>query len=177
MPADAGQQVPTGSRSLYADVADDGSAGRFGDDIEPDNPNHWPGYPDELTAARDASRSPHAVTTGHATVEGERCILIGFEFGFLGGSAGVAEGARITRAFEVAMAERVPVVCVAASGGARIQEGTGALVQMQAFATAVAAARRAGIPYIAVATDPTTGGVWSSLIACAVSIARRYGLE
>ncbi|HSR85536.1 MAG TPA: carboxyl transferase domain-containing protein [Streptosporangiaceae bacterium] len=167
MPADAGHQVPTGSRPLYADVADDGSAGRFGDDIEPGNPNHWPGYPDQLTAARDANRSRHAVTTGHATVEGEPCILIGFEFGFLGGSAGVAEGARITRAFEVAMAQRVPVVCVAASGGARIQEGTSALVQMQAFATAVAAARRAGIPYIAVATDPTTGGVWSSLIACA----------
>ena len=78
---------------------------------------------------------------------------------------GAAEGARIARAFSVAMAERLPVVCVAASGGSRMQEGTSALLQMQAVAAAIAAARRAGIPHIAVAGDPTTGGVWSSLIA------------
>jgi len=105
------------------------------------------------------------VTTGLATVAGEPCVLIGFEFSFLGGSIGVAEGTRIAGAFSVATAERLPVVCVAASGGSRVQEGTSALVQMQVAAAAIAAARGAGIPYIAVAGDPTTGGVWSGLIA------------
>jgi acetyl-CoA carboxylase carboxyl transferase subunit beta len=78
---------------------------------------------------------------------------------------GTAEGVKIVRAFSVAVAERLPIVCVSASGGSRMQEGTSALLQMQAVAAAIAGARRAGIPHIAVAGDPTTGGVWSSLIA------------
>jgi len=150
---------------VYADLVDVHSVRRFGDDIEPGNPNGWPGYAEQLAAARMAAGSRHAVLTAHATIRGEPCVLIGFHFGFLGGSAGVAEGARITQAFAVAETERVPVVCVAASGGARVQEGTSALKQMQAFAAAVARARRSGTPYIAVTADPTTGGVWSSLIA------------
>jgi acyl-CoA carboxylase subunit beta len=167
MPADPGGPVRTGPRPVYTELVDDNSLSRFGDDIEPGNPNGWPGYAKQLAAARIATGSRHAVMTGRATIRGEPCVLIGFDFGFLGGSAGVAESARITQAFDVAATERVPVVCVAASGGARMQEGTSALVQMQAFAAAVASARRAGVPYIAVTADPTTGGVWSSLIACA----------
>lgn len=167
MPADPSDPVRTGPRPVYAELVDHDSLSRFGDDIEPGNPNGWPGYAEQLTATRAATGSRHAVMTGRATIAGEPCVLIGFDFGFLGGSAGVAEGARITQAFAVAATERVPVVCVAASGGARMQEGTSALVQMQAFAGAISSARREGVPYIAVAADPTTGGVWSSLIACA----------
>jgi acyl-CoA carboxylase subunit beta len=152
-------------RALWAEIADPGSLARFGEEIEAANPSDWPGYPDHLRRARAAAGTRHAVTTGVATVGGEPCVLAGFEFGFLGGSMGAAEGARITRAFSVAVAERLPIVCVSASGGSRMQEGTNALLQMQAVAAAIAAARRAGIPHIAVAGDPTTGGVWSSLIA------------
>ena len=152
-------------RPLYAEVADPGSLARFGEEIETANPSDWPGYPDQIRRARTATGARHAVTTGVATVGGEPCVLVGFEFAFLGGSMGAAEGARIVRAFSVAVAERLPVVCVSASGGSRMQEGTSALLQMQAVAAAVAGARRAGIPHIAVAGDPTTGGVWSSLIA------------
>ena len=154
-----------GSRPLYAEIADAGSLTRFGEAIEAANPSDWPGYPDQLRRARTATGARHAVTTGTATVGGQACVLVGFEFPFLGGSMGTAEGARIVRAFSVAVAERLPIVCVSASGGSRMQEGTSALLQMQAVATAIAGARRAGIPHIAVAGDPTTGGVWSSLIA------------
>lgn len=133
----------------------------------PGNPSDWPGYAGELDRARKATGAGLAVTTGFATISGARCVLIGFEFAFFGGSMGTAEGAMITRAFTAAIGDRVPVVCVAASGGARMQEGTSALVQMQAVAAAIAAARRAGIPFAAVAGDPTTGGVWSSLVAAA----------
>jgi acetyl-CoA carboxylase carboxyl transferase subunit beta len=152
-------------RPLYAEVADPGSLVRFGEEIETADPSDWPGYPDQLRRARAATGARHAVTTALATVDGEPCVLAGFEFAFLGGSMGAAEGARIARAFSVAVAERLPVVCVSASGGSRMQEGTSALLQMQAVAAAIAAARRAGVPHIAVAGDPTTGGVWSSLIA------------
>ncbi len=154
-----------GSRPLYAEIADAGSLARFGEEIEAANPSDWPGYPDQLIEARNATGARHAVTTGMVTVGGEACVLVGFDFRFLGGSMGTAEGARIARAFEAAVAERLPIVCVAASGGSRMQEGTSALLQMQAVAAAIAGARRAGIPHVAVAGDPTTGGVWSSLIA------------
>jgi acyl-CoA carboxylase subunit beta len=166
MAADRSAQAgPARSRPLYAEIADAGSLTRFGEEIEAANPSDWPGYPDQLRQARNATGARHAVTTGKATVGGEACVLVGFEFPFLGGSMGTAEGARIVRAFSVAVAERLPVVCVSASGGSRMQEGTSALLQMQAVATAIAGARRAGIPHVAVAGDPTTGGVWSSLIA------------
>ena len=156
-----------GSRPLYTEIVDPGSMAPFGAEIEAGDPSDWPGYPDQLGRARSATGARHAVTTGVATVGGEACVLIGFEFAFLGGSMGTAEGTRIARAFSAAVARRLPVVCVAASGGSRMQEGTSALLQMQTVAAAIAAARRAGIPYIAVAGDPTTGGVWAALIASA----------
>jgi acetyl-CoA carboxylase carboxyl transferase subunit beta len=136
-----------GSRPLYEEVADAGSLTRLGEEIEAANPSDWPGYPDQLRLARKATGARHAVTTGMASVGGEACVLVGFEFGFLGGSMGTAEGAGIARAFSVAAAERLPIVCVSASGGSRMQEGTSALLQMQAVAAAIAEARRAGIPH------------------------------
>jgi acyl-CoA carboxylase subunit beta len=151
--------------ALYREVADAGSLDRFGEELRAGNPSGWPGYENQLRQARKATGGQHAVTTGVATVAGEPCVLVGFDLAFLGGSVGAAEGARIARAFAEATARRLPVVSVAASGGSRIQEGTSALIQMQLVATAIAGARQAGIPHIAVAGDPTTGGVWSSLIA------------
>jgi acyl-CoA carboxylase subunit beta len=155
----------TAEPPLYTEVADPGSLQPFGEQTEAGNPAGWPGYPDQLRRARQNAGARHAVTTGLATVGGQPCVLAGFEFGFLGGSMGTAEGARIAGAFAVAAAQRLPLVSVAASGGTRMQEGTVALAQMQTAAAAVVRARRAGIPHIAVAGDPTTGGVWSSLVA------------
>ncbi len=152
---------------LYRGIADPESLETFRPAVEPGNPSGWPGSADDLERARKATGTRLAVTTGFATIGGERCVLVGFEFAFFDGSIGTAEGAMITRAFAAAIGERLPVVCVAASGGARMQEGTSALVQMQAVAAAIAAARREGIPFAAVAGDPTTGGVWSSLVAAA----------
>ena len=153
--------------ALYAAIADAGSLARFGGQIEAVDPAGWPGYPAQLRRARAAAGVPHAVTTGVATVGGEQCVLVGFEFSFLGGSIGEAEGARIAAAFDLAVGRGLPVVSVAQSGGMRMQEGSSALVQMQVVAGAIARARRAGMPHIAVAGDPTTGGVWASLVASA----------
>ncbi len=153
--------------ALYLAIADAGTITPCGEDTEVGNPSEWPGYDKQLRQAREATGARHAVLTGTATVGAQPCVLVGFDFSFLGGSMGTAEGARIAAAFDVAASRRLPVVSVAASGGSRIQEGTSALVQMQVVAAAIAAARHAGIPHVAVAGDPTTGGVWSSLVASA----------
>src|SRR5215472_2664352 len=147
---------------LYHQVADPGSLAPFGAEIEAGNPSGWPGYPRLLRRARLAAGARHAVSTGLASVGGHPCVLVGFEYAFMGGSLGVAEGAMIARAFAAAAERRLPVVSVAASGGARMQEGTSALVQMQVIAAAISGARSAGIPHVAIAGDPTTGGVWAS---------------
>ena len=154
-----------GARALYHAILDVGSIERCGEEIEAGNPSDWPGYMEQLSRTRKVTGAEHAVLTGTGTVAGEPCVIVGFDFSFLGGSLGVAEGARIASAFAVATAKRLPVLSVAASGGSRMQEGTSALVQMQVVAAAIARARGAGIPHIAVAGDPTTGGVWSALIA------------
>jgi acyl-CoA carboxylase subunit beta len=159
-PADGDRPGP-----LYCEVADPGSLIPFGEEAQAGNPNGWPGYVNLLRRARLVAGARHAVTTGLARVGGHPCVLVGFEYAFLGGSLGVAEGARIAQAFATATARRLPVVSVTASGGARMQEGTSALVQMQVIAAAIGAARDAGVPHVAVAGDPTTGGVWASLAA------------
>jgi acetyl-CoA carboxylase beta subunit len=154
-------------RPLYLAVADPGSLERFGEQIEADDPARWPGYPAQLRQARAVTGAMHAVTTAVATVSGHACVLIGFEFAFLGGSVGEVEGGKIAAAFGLAISQGLPVVSVAASGGMRMQEGSSALAQMHVIAAAIAAARSAGIPHVAVAGNPTTGGMWASLVAAA----------
>ena len=84
------------------------------------------------------------------------------EYGFIGGSMGVVVGEKITRAIERALAARSPVVIVSCSGGARMMEGALSLMQMAKISGALARLDRAGLPYISVLTDPTTGGVTAS---------------
>ena len=84
------------------------------------------------------------------------------EFGFLGGSIGIAAGERLTRAVERATAERLPLICLPASGGTRMQEGTIAFVQMVKITAAVAAHKSAHLPYLVYLRHPTTGGVFAS---------------
>jgi len=84
------------------------------------------------------------------------------DFGFMGGSMGAVVGEKVTRAAEDALAERIPLIIVSASGGARMQEGTLALMQLAKTVAALERLRAAGVPYISVMSDPTTGGVFAS---------------
>jgi acetyl-CoA carboxylase carboxyl transferase subunit beta len=84
------------------------------------------------------------------------------DFGFMGGSMGAVVGEKVTRAVEQALAQRLPLVIVSASGGARMQEGTLALMQLVKTCAALELLRAAGVPYISVMSDPTTGGVFAS---------------
>src|SRR3990172_6207807 len=84
------------------------------------------------------------------------------DFGFMGGSMGAVVGEKVTRAVEQALAQRLPLIIVSASGGARMQEGTLALMQLVKTCAALELLRAAGVPYISVMSDPTTGGVFAS---------------
>ncbi|MDO3705262.1 acetyl-CoA carboxylase carboxyltransferase subunit alpha [Micromonospora sp. C28SCA-DRY-2] len=119
-------------------------------------------YPHRLTAARAGTGLGEAVVCGTAAVGGHPCALAVMDFRFLGGSLGCAVGELITRAAERALADRVPLVLVTASGGARMQEGVLSLMQMATVSQAVAALREAGLLTVSVLTDPTYGGVAAS---------------
>jgi acetyl-CoA carboxylase carboxyl transferase subunit beta len=127
----------------------------------------WTGYDDQLRDARERSRESEAVVVAEGEVGGVRATLISFDFNFLGGSMGAQAGSLITDAFEHAIAFRQPVISLVATGGARIQEGMSALVQMQRISAALTRARRAGLLHLSVARHPTTGGVWVSLVSSA----------
>jgi acyl-CoA carboxylase subunit beta len=128
-----------------------------------DDPLGWPGYPATLTRARERTGDEQSVTAGRAVIDGGACIVVAFNFAFMGGSMGEAEGERITEAIAVAASERLPLVSVLSSGGARMQEGMRSLIQMQRIAGALVALGMARVPHVCVARHPTTGGVWASL--------------
>jgi len=119
-------------------------------------------YPQRIEAARTKSGETEAVITGSARISGVPVELGVMDFEFIGGSMGSVVGEKITRAAERALAESRPLVIVSASGGARMQEGALALMQMAKIVGALARLGEAGIPYVSVLTDPTTGGVLAS---------------
>jgi len=120
-------------------------------------------YPERIAAAREATGHREAVATGIAAIESSRVALGVLDFHFMGGSMGTAVGEKLTRLVELALERRLPLVVFAASGGARMQEGTLSLVQMAKVVSALTRLREAGLPYVCVLTDPTTGGVAASL--------------
>jgi acetyl-CoA carboxylase carboxyl transferase subunit beta len=103
-----------------------------------------------------------AVLNAVGTMDGIRIIMSAMEFAFMGGSMGSVVGEKITRAFERALEENIPAVVISSSGGARMQEGVLSLMQLMKTSSAIANLDKAGIPYISVLTDPTTGGVTAS---------------
>jgi acetyl-CoA carboxylase carboxyl transferase subunit beta len=119
-------------------------------------------YRDRIKAAQQKTGLGDAVVCGLARIGGLPTVLCVFEFGFLGGSMGSVVGEKLARAIELAIAKHVPVIIVAASGGARMQEGILSLMQMAKTATALERLGVAGLPFLSVLTDPTTGGVTAS---------------
>lgn len=128
-----------------------------------DGPIGWEGYGAARDRARERTGERESVVCGTGTVDGVPAVLISFEFGFLGGSLGQRTGDRIEAAHRHAREARLPVVSLIATGGSRMQEGMRALVQLQRVARQSALTRAAGLPQIAVARDPTTGGGWATL--------------
>ena len=120
-------------------------------------------YPQRIADARARTGKREAVVCGVCTIGGRKAALGVFDFGFLGGSMGSVVGEKLTRLAERAAAERAALVIVSASGGARMQEGVLSLMQMAKVSAALGRLRDAGVPFLSVLTDPTTGGVAASL--------------
>ena len=131
-------------------------------DVAPTDVRPAPGYAAELARARAATDRDESVCTGEGLLGGHRVAVAVSEFGFLGGSIGVAAAERLTLAVERATADRLPLIAAPASGGTRMQEGTVAFLQMVKITAAVAAHRAAGLPYLVYLRHPTTGGVFAS---------------
>lgn len=143
-------------------VADRGSFEELFTSMESIDPLLFPGYKDKLETVRTASGEKEGVICGIATIGGQKCALFAMESYFMMGSMGTAVGEKITSLFEYATEKRLPVAGFTVSGGARMQEGLMSLMQMAKTSAAVKRHSDAGLLYIAVLTDPTTGGVTAS---------------
>ena len=119
-------------------------------------------YASRLSAGRRLTGLRDAIVSASGPIEGRRAIVAAMEYGFIGGSMGVVVGEKITRAIERALQDSLPLVIVCCSGGARMMEGARSLMQMAKICAALARLDKARLPYIAVLTDPTTGGVTAS---------------
>lgn len=143
-------------------VADAGSFEEWDASLAATDFLEFPGYEQKLEDARKKSGEPDAVVTGRALVGGNPCVLFAMNSEFMMGSMGAVVGEKVTRAFERAAEERLPVVGFTVSGGARMQEGMISLMQMAKVSGAVKRHSDLGGLYIAVLTDPTSGGVTAS---------------
>jgi acetyl-CoA carboxylase carboxyl transferase subunit beta len=119
-------------------------------------------YPDRVASAQAATGLRDAAVRGLGAIEGTPVSICVMDFGFMGGSMGAVVGEKVTRAAEDALVERIPLIVVSASGGARMQEGTLALMQLAKTVSILERVRAARIPYLSVMSDPTTGGVFAS---------------
>ena len=122
-------------------------------------------YPERLEAAQASTGVRDAAVWGTGTLSGTRVVACVMDFAFMGGSMGTVVGEKVTRAAEHATDERLPLIIVSASGGARMQEGTLSLMQLAKTVAALGRLADAGVPFISILTDPTTGGVFASFSA------------
>ncbi|KQY43481.1 acetyl-CoA carboxylase carboxyl transferase subunit beta [Rhizobium sp. Root491] len=119
-------------------------------------------YTDRLRDSRTKTEQEDTILAGVGLLKGLKIVAVVHEFQFMGGSLGIAAGEAIVKAFECAISERCPLVMFPASGGARMQEGILSLMQLPRTTVAVNMLKEAGMPYIVVLTNPTTGGVTAS---------------
>ncbi|MBO5551249.1 MAG: acetyl-CoA carboxylase carboxyl transferase subunit beta [Lachnospiraceae bacterium] len=131
-------------------------------DMESVNILDFPGYEEKLEAAKEKSRETEGVICGEASIGGSRVCIFAMDGNFMMGSMGAVVGEKITRLFEHAAKEHLPVIGVTVSGGARMQEGMISLMQMSKISAAVKKHDKGGNLYIVLLTNPTTGGVDAS---------------
>lgn len=150
----------TTAHRLIGTVADAGSWLSWDSPVQ--DPPLNPGYAAELARARSRTGLDEAVLTGEATIRGRRIAMLLCDFGFLGGSIGVAAADRLTAAIRRATGAGLPILALPTSGGTRMQEGATAFLQMVKITAAVVDHKAAHLPYLVYLRDPTTGGVFAS---------------
>ncbi|MDI3548237.1 MAG: acetyl-CoA carboxylase carboxyl transferase subunit beta [Halanaerobiales bacterium] len=146
---------------------DQGSFKPFGEDIYSLDPLEFPGYKDKIAKAKAKTGMDEAVIVGEGTIK-EHPVIIGvMDFNFMGGSMGSVVGEKITLAIEKALETRKPLIIFSTAGGARMQEGMFSLMQMAKTSAAVKRLHKAGVLFISVMTNPTSGGVTASFASLA----------
>lgn len=146
-------------------LVDEGSFREIDADLRSTDPLQFSSgkrYADQIVAAEERTGLSEAIVTGRAAIGGREAVVGVMDFRFIGASMGSVVGEKVTRAFELALAERLPLVLVTASGGARMQEGVLSLMQMAKTAAAAARLAEARVPFISILTNPTMGGVTAS---------------
>lgn len=161
-----GYHLPILARERLRQLFDPDSAVELAADLEPVDALKFRDskkYAERIRAAQKATGEKDALIAMHGRLKGMPLTACAFEFRYMGGSMGAVVGEKFARAAEHALAQRSPLVCFTATGGARMQEGLFSLMQMAKTAAALGRLRAAGLPYIVVLTHPTTGGVSASL--------------
>jgi acetyl-CoA carboxylase carboxyl transferase subunit beta len=146
-------------------MLDEGSFEPWDDHLEPADPLRFSDgkpYKDRITQTQKKSKAREAVEIGRARMSDRPVAYGAFVFAFMGGSMGSVAGEKVTRLFERAAADKLPVVLLQASGGARMQEGILSLMQMAKAVSALTRFRLTGLPFVSVLLHPTTGGVAAS---------------
>jgi len=149
-------------------LADEGSFIEFDADMHSGDPLNFKdslSYPDRIKENQKKSGLPEAAVSGEAAINGFPVILTVMDFSFMGGSMGSVVGEKISRAAEASLGKKAPLISIASSGGARMQEGIFSLMQMAKVSAAIGKLKDNGVPYISVLADPTFGGVAASFAA------------
>jgi acetyl-CoA carboxylase carboxyl transferase subunit beta len=165
-----GHHLRIGARERIAQLADAGSFKERWNHLRTLDPLDFTDvmpYPERVRDAQGTSGLTEAIVTGTATIASVPCILAAMDFSFMGGSMGSVVGEKLWRACEAAAGEHLPFVCVASSGGARMQEGAISLMQMAKTTCAVDLLNEARAPFVTVMADPCTGGVVASFASLA----------
>jgi acetyl-CoA carboxylase carboxyl transferase subunit beta len=153
------------ARARLAMLFDEGSYEEHDADLVSTDPLRFEDsktYADRLEGMQQATGMSDALISGSGTLEGRPVHICAMELKFIGGSMGAVVGEKITRAIERGQARQQPVIIISASGGARMQEGAISLMQLAKISAALMRLDEAGVPYISIMTDPTTGGVTAS---------------
>ena len=155
-----------GARTRLQTFLDPGDQTEIGAGLLPEDPLRFKDskrYRDRLSQAERATAETDALVAISGCMLGMPVVACAFEFSFMGGSMGSVVGERFARAANASLSSRIPLICFSASGGARMQEGLFSLMQMSKTSAALARLAEAGVPFVSVMTDPTTGGVSASV--------------
>ncbi|MDF2906950.1 MAG: hypothetical protein K0R34_2271 [Herbinix sp.] len=159
---ECGYNFKVSANERFALILDDGELQEFDAQMTTRDPLGFPGYGDKLVRTQSQTGLVDGVVTGRGKIEGLPVMLGVMDPAFFMGSMGTTIGEKLARLFERATKERLPVIVFTASGGARMQEGIFSLMQMAKVSAAAAKHSEAGLLYVVVLTDPTTGGVTAS---------------
>jgi acetyl-CoA carboxylase carboxyl transferase beta subunit len=159
---ECGYNFKVSANERFAMILDDGELFEFDAHMTTRDPLQFPGYGDKLIKTQSQTGLVDGIVTGRGKIDGLPVMLGVMDSAFFMGSMGSTIGEKLARLFEKATKERLPVIVFTASGGARMQEGIFSLMQMAKVSAAIAKHSEAGLLYVTVLTDPTTGGVTAS---------------